>query len=200
MPRFPKQARARRRVSLTLVLAVMGTGAIAVAVAIAAGKSFTLEMAKNASVTNQQHATTHETIAVNSRGFAVYWLSGDSRQHPECTSATQCLHFWPPVTAASAQKLTKDPAIKGKLTSWRRGGFVQAVLGGHPLYTFSADTRRRAATGEGVVAFGGTWHVLGVAAPKHSATTNPPSTNMGTTTTSTSPYGPPTTSTGPYGY
>ena len=97
---------------------------------------------------------------MNKKGFAVYWLRGDSKSHPECTKANDCFKFWPPVTAKSAKALSKAPGISGKLKSWKRDGFTQAVLGGHPIYTFAPDTKKDDATGEGVVAFGGTWHVV----------------------------------------
>ena len=136
-------------------LAVLGLAGLAVA------KSFTLNVANNATVTNMTSMVTkHENIGVNSKGFAVYWLSGDSKSHPKCTKANHCFSFWPPVTASSAKALSKAPGITGKLTSWKRDGFTQAVLGGHPLYTFAPDTKKHDATGEGIVGFGGTWHVL----------------------------------------
>ena len=129
--------------------------------AVAIAKTFTLNVAKNATVTNAQTmATTHENIGVNGRGFAVYWLSGDSKTHPKCTQANGCFKFWPPVTAASAKALSKTSGISGKLTSWSRDGFTQAVLGGHPIYTFAPDTKKHDATGDHVVGFGGTWHVV----------------------------------------
>ena len=56
----------------------------------------------------------------------------------------------------------------------KRDGFTQAVLGGHPLYTFAPDTKKDDATGEGVVAFGGTWHVV-TASGSTSQNTNQPS-------------------------
>ena len=136
-------------------LAVLGLAGLAIA------KSFTINVANNATVTNMSTMVTkHESIGVNSKGFAVYWLSGDSKTHPKCTKANKCFSFWPPVTAASAKALSKAPGISGKLTSWKRNGFVQAVLGGHPIYTFAPDTKKHDATGEGIVGFGGTWHVV----------------------------------------
>jgi predicted lipoprotein with Yx(FWY)xxD motif len=143
------------------MVAVLAAGAALLTMAgLAIAKSFTLNVAGNAAVTNMTaHTTKHESIVVDGKGFAVYWLTGDARTHPECTKANSCFSVWPPVTAASARSLTKAAAIKGKLTTWSRNGFVQAVLNGRPLYTFAPDTRRSDATGEGVVGFGGTWHV-----------------------------------------
>ena len=58
------------------------------------------------------------------------------------------------------------------------------TLNGHPLYTFSVDKRKDAASGDGIVNFGGTWHVV-----KTSASNKTASTNTGTAPTPPSPYG-----------
>jgi predicted lipoprotein with Yx(FWY)xxD motif len=143
-----------------ILVAVLAVVAVLAFAGLALARSFTLEVKKHATVVNMtSHKTTHETIITNSRGFAVYWLTGDSKSHPECTKAKGCFTFWPPVTAASAKRLSKAPGIRGKLTSWSRNGFTQAVLAGHPLYTFAPDKKKGVATGEGIVSFGGTWHV-----------------------------------------
>jgi predicted lipoprotein with Yx(FWY)xxD motif len=147
----------RNSITALVALAVVGFAAMT---GLAFAKSFTLQVANNATVTNMTTMVTkHEAIVTNSKAFAVYWLSGDSKTHAKCTKANGCFKFWPPVTAASAKSLSKASGIRGKLTSWNRNGFAQAVLGGHPLYTFAPDTKKDDATGEGVVGFGGTWHV-----------------------------------------
>ena len=141
------------------IAALVGmTSAALVGVAVAG--TLTLQVAKHASVTNQVGATKHEAIVVSSRGFAVYELTGDSLQHPKCTSANSCFSFWPPAKASSAKRLTKAPGIRGKLGIWHRDGFFQLTLGGHPLYTYAADLQKDNATGQGVQTFGGTWHVV----------------------------------------
>jgi predicted lipoprotein with Yx(FWY)xxD motif len=155
MPNRLTSARGRTLIAGAVVAAMLAVAAVAIA------KTFTLNVAKNATVTNMTTMVTkHENIGVNGKGFAVYWLSGDSKSHPKCTKTNGCFSFWPPVTAKSAKALSKASGLKGKLTSWKRNGFTQAVLGGHPIYTFAIDTKRRDATGEGVVGFGGTWHVV----------------------------------------
>jgi predicted lipoprotein with Yx(FWY)xxD motif len=187
MPPQSSSYRARLRRS-ALVLAVAGTGFATAAVAtLAAAKTFTLDVGANAKVTNTSGQTTHESILVNSRGAPLYTLTGDSKKHPECTKANGCFGFWVPVKVASAKKLTKAPGIKGTLSTWSRNGMTQAMLAGHPLYTFVNDKQRNAATGEGLKSFGGTWHVGKVAT---SSMTNQP----GTTTSSSTPVMTTTTS------
>jgi predicted lipoprotein with Yx(FWY)xxD motif len=171
------------------VAAILG-GAVGVVCALfvnlAVAKSFTLQVAPNAPVTNTSGVTKHEPIAVTSKGFAIYTLTGDTTHHLLCTQQSMCLQFWPPVKVSST-KVTKAPGIKGKLGTFKRGGFTQLTLNGKPLYMFSGDSQKRAATGEGIVSFGGTWHVIKATASKKAANqTTSASTSTGTTT---SPYG-----------
>jgi predicted lipoprotein with Yx(FWY)xxD motif len=144
-----------------LALAVVGLVVSALA-GVAIARTFTLNVAKHATVTNQSGMTTHPNIIVNSRDLAVYTLSGDSKTHPECRRANSCFSVWPPVTVASASKLSRPAAVKGRLAIWHRNGFNQVLLNGHPLYTFSGDQHRATAIGEALRSFGGTWHVIRV--------------------------------------
>jgi predicted lipoprotein with Yx(FWY)xxD motif len=154
--------------------------ATAALVGVAAAGTFTLNVAKNAKVVNQQGQSTHENIVVGRKTRAVYMLSGDSKSHPKCTAKNHCFSFWPPVTVASGKKPTKAAGIKGKLSVWKRNGFSQVLLSGHPLYNYSGDHKAAVATGEGVVSFGGTWHV--VKADPSGGTTSTMSTGTTTTT------------------
>lgn len=180
----PSGAARSRRLAIVLVTALLGVGTAALA-AVAVAKTFTLTIARNASVTNANtHVTTQANIVTASRGMAVYTLSGDTKSHPKCTKANGCFSFWPPVRVSSASKLSKAPGIKGTLGTWRRDGFIQVTLSGHPLYTFASDSRDHA-TGDGFVGFKGTWHVI-----KTSADTAGGSMTTTTGTTTTSPYPP----------
>ncbi len=170
--------------TFALPIAAIAGLATALLVSVALAKTFTLQVAKDAKVTNTAHVTKSETIIINSRGRAAYALTGDSKRHPECTKADGCFQFWLPVTVSSAKKLSKASSIKGKLGTWHRNGFTQVTLGGHPLYTFVLDTHKRAATGEGIKSFGGTWHVAKPSGSVGHAGTTTSGTTTGTTTTS----------------
>jgi predicted lipoprotein with Yx(FWY)xxD motif len=161
--------RRRRASAFVLVAGALAAAAFASA---ALAASFTLAVTKHAKVINQQHVTTHPNVVVNTNGMVLYTLSGDSKKHPECVKSNKCLQFWPPVTVSSLKRLSKASSIKGKLGTWKRLGFTQVTIDGHPLYTFSLDTKKGVATGEGIVHFGGTWHVR-KAAPAGAATPTP---------------------------
>jgi predicted lipoprotein with Yx(FWY)xxD motif len=175
-----------RRATLTVSALVLVVGVVA-AVAMAAARNPTLQVARHAPVTNLAAKTTvTEAIVTNSHGRAVYDLTGDRRGHAECTKANSCFSIWPPVKVSSPRKLTKAAGIKGKLGTWHRNGFFQVTLNGHPLYAFSVDRHPRAATGEGIHGFSGTWHVLRPAGSSAKPVNQPPMTTSTTSMTSTS--------------
>jgi predicted lipoprotein with Yx(FWY)xxD motif len=183
----PNFRRIRNRTCLVLAALTALTGAAFTALAVA--KTFTLSVAKNARVTSVSGTTTRANILVNSHGLAVYALTGDSAKHPECTQANGCFMFWPPVKVASAKKVSRAAGVKRRLGTWRRDGFLQLTLNGHPLYTFSQDRQKDHATGEGLHTFGGTWHVSrasGASTGSTGSQSRPPMTT-GTTTTPTYP-------------
>ena len=184
MSQLPRVAARSRRIALVIVTALVGVGTAAV-VSVAVAKTFTLEIAKNAKVEPMGAMAQVESIVVTSRGRAVYTLSGDSKSHPKCTKANMCFNFWPPVTVQSGKKPTKIAGISGRLGVWKRNGFSQVTLNGHPLYMFYLDKTKNTAHGEGVVAFGGTWHVM--KAGKQSSSSGGGTSSTSTSTTPTYP-------------
>jgi predicted lipoprotein with Yx(FWY)xxD motif len=172
-----------RRVHVAVVVAALAGLASAAMVGLAVAKTLTLQVASGAAVTNQSGSTKTENIVINTKGRAVYTLSGDTTKHQKCTKADGCFAFWPPVTVSSAKNLSKAAGVKGKLGTFKRSGIIQVTLGGHPLYTFSNDKKKDNATGEGVNAFGGIWHIV----KDPSAGSSSGSTPTTTMTTTTSP-------------
>ena len=176
-----------RRFHVAIVVAALAGIASAAMVGLAVAKTLTLQVAKGASVTNfNTGATSTEAIVVNTKGRAVYTLSGDTTKHPKCIKANGCFGFWPPVTVSSAKHLSRATGIKGKLGVFKRNGFMQLTLGGHPLYTFSQDSKRAHATGEAVSSFHGIWHVVKDPSAKGSGNGG----NTSSTSTSTTPTNP----------
>lgn len=177
MHRKSTLARLGRRTGYAAFLSAIIAAVALVGVAIAS--SFTLSVAKNAKVTNQKMQTKMEAIAVTSKGRAVYALTGDSRNHPECVKGNGCFLVWPPLTVKKANsKPSVAKGIKGKLAVWNRmgenGPIHQVTLGGHPLYMFAGDTQKDHATGEGIVHFGGTWHAVTASVSKTTMSPPPP--------------------------
>jgi predicted lipoprotein with Yx(FWY)xxD motif len=163
-----------------VTLAALATGAGVAGIASAKSGTATVKSVHNSSL--------GESILANNKGQTLYELSPETSHHLLCTS-TACFQFWPPYTVSKNAKLTST-GVKGKLAKLHRNGFYQVTLNGLPLYRFSLDKHAGQATGQGVVSFGGKWHVVKTGAAK-SATT---------TTTSTTTMPPPTTSTYTYTY
>jgi predicted lipoprotein with Yx(FWY)xxD motif len=116
------------------------------------------------------------TILVDSKGHALYTHTDGSGAAVACTGA--CATAWPPLTATGA----KVKAAKGVKALSTTGATHQVTATGLPLYRFSLDTQAKQAKGEGVNAFGGTWHVVTLkkTTTKDTPTTNTPTTNAGT--------------------
>jgi predicted lipoprotein with Yx(FWY)xxD motif len=105
---------------------------------------------------------TPKTVVVDSRGATLYTLSGETARNLKCVSS-KCFGAWPPYTVSASAKLTKSTGVSGTLSKLHRvkARIYQVMLGGHPLYRFAPDMGKKgSALGEGITAFGGTWHVV----------------------------------------
>lgn len=157
------------------VAALAGAAGFAVAgfTGLALGKS------SHTTLKSSQSAKLSETIAVDAKGRTVYELRPETTKHLLCTSKA-CFQFWPPLTVKSKKvKLSKATGIKGKLGLLHRDGFFQVTLGGRPLYRYAGDKARGDVNGQGIVTFGGTWHV--VTASSHKSGSGPMTTGSSTT-------------------
>jgi predicted lipoprotein with Yx(FWY)xxD motif len=141
------------------VLAIGGAAMLAVAAVIAvmamsAGAASTTVGVKRVMVGAKQ-----TPIAVNTKGVALYTLSGDTKKHMECRKGNGCFAAWPPLKVKG--HATKAAGVKGKLGTFKRNGFTQVTLNGHPLYLFAGDGGKSGTVnGDGLRSFGGTWHVV----------------------------------------
>jgi predicted lipoprotein with Yx(FWY)xxD motif len=106
----------------------------------------------------QPHKTLSSgTVLANGTGYTLYWFSRDTPAYTACDDT--CLPQWPPVTGMP--KARAGTVLAGRFGTLRRAdGAVQATYDGHPLYTFAGDFDPGDVGGNGVVQFGGTWHVV----------------------------------------
>lgn len=104
-------------------------------------------------------------VVVDAGGVTLYTLSGESVgrvTHLKCLN-NSCFKVWPPLKTTASAKLTKASGVNGTLGKLKRvkAKFYQVTLAGRPLYAFAPDKGKKgSAKGEGVKAFGGTWHVV----------------------------------------
>ena len=186
MPRVLKAARARKGAHFSVALVIAGLAVVAVA-GLAAAKSFTLKVAKNVHVTNDptksfrvKAVNAHEAVAVGPSGYAVYTFQGETTHHLICKktsdASTNCWAFWPPVSVKSANGLSAQTGIKGKLGTFNNHGTRQLTLGGKPLYYFTPDIQggnKKQATGDELKTFGSIWHIV-TAGKSKSTNSQPP--------------------------
>ena len=162
-----------------MLLVVSSMAVIGVAVT-ASGQS-AHSSASHTVVTTKQ--TSLGTILVTSSGQTLYLDVGDKPGHWACTG--MCATAWPVLSTSGAPKAA-GKAKASDLGTIKHGKATQVTYAGHPLYTFTADSKGSPTSGEGVNGF----YVVG---PSGSKITK--STKTTTTTTSSS-----SSSGGGYGY
>jgi len=87
-----------------------------------------------------------DKLVVDAKGMTVYAFSPDSATTSACNAG--CDTVWPPVVVTGAPPST----IEGLpvTTLMRSDGKQQVVVNGHPVYTFSGDTKVGDKNGQGV--------------------------------------------------
>lgn len=108
--------------------------------------------------------STFGPILANGQGMTLYTLSSEANGAFTCTGS--CLSVWHPLLLPAG---TTAPTIGTGVTGTigiitRPEGGTQVTYNGFPLYTFVGDSAPGNATGDGIVSFGGTWHVVKIAA------------------------------------
>ena len=95
-------------------------------------------------------------------GHTLYTLSSEPTNGVLCVGG--CLGFWPPLVVAAGGTVSAPAGVSGTLGTFVRSDTktTQATLNGHALYNFANDKSAGDTNGEGIKAFGGTWHVAKV--------------------------------------
>jgi predicted lipoprotein with Yx(FWY)xxD motif len=101
---------------------------------------------------------------VDSQGRTLYVFDKDTGTKSMCSGA--CASNWPPSTTSGRPKAGSkvDEALLG--TSTRSDGTSQLTYNGHPLYRYAGDAASGDTNGQGLTAFGGSWHVVSPAGQK----------------------------------
>lgn len=87
-------------------------------------------------------------VLVNSKGLTLYRSHDDKGAESTCYAV--CAESWPPLTTSGSPQ-AEGGAIASKLgTTERKDGTIQVTYAGHPLYTFTADTKPGDRIGNGV--------------------------------------------------
>ncbi len=134
------------------LLCLLTAAAIALAIPTGAGAATTKLVAKQA-----QNATLEETVLTTTGGRTLYSLSAETHGRFICTGS--CLSAWHPLVVPAGVKPI-GPAKLG--TVMRPDGRTQVTYRGRPLYSFSGDSKKGDANGEGIKDVG-TWHAAALA-------------------------------------
>ena len=136
--------------------------AVALAVAALAGSSSAsyAPSASAASSTAKVELSTTKLgkVIATSGGRTLYMFGADKGHKSACFGA--CATAWPPLTTSGKPKAGSGVLASKLGTISRGGGVKQVTYNGHPVYRFQGDARARQTNGEGINAFGGTWHAL----------------------------------------
>ena len=95
------------------------------------------------------------TVLTDASGKPLYYLTADTATTLACTGS--CPYTWPPLLATGTP--TSATPLPHPLTILARPDGQHVEYDGHPLYTYSGDGPSQA-YGDGIQAFGGTWHVV----------------------------------------
>jgi len=147
-----------RGIWLVAALAIVALGALG-GVALAGGSGAAVKK-KDVKI----GSTSLGTVLVNSKGFTLYDLSVEKKNHFICTGS--CTSTWHPLHPRKG----KSPSGVGHLSVLKRpDGTKQIAYKGHPLYTFSGDTKKGDVKGQGFMDVG-TWGVVKVKKPSSTST------------------------------
>ena len=102
------------------------------------------------------------TILVTSSGKTIYLDTGDKSGHFACTGA--CAKAWPPLSTSGKPKAA-GKVKASMLGTIKNGKVTQVTYNGHPLYTYSGDTKRGDINSQNLKLFGAKWYVVSVAGP-----------------------------------
>ncbi len=99
------------------------------------------------------------SLLVDQQSRTVYLFEQDTSGISTCDGV--CAAAWPPVLTSTTPAATTDVTRADLGTTTRRDGTQQVTYHGHPLYRFTDDVKPGDTTGQGLVAFGARWYVVG---------------------------------------
>lgn len=97
-------------------------------------------------------------VIVDSKGMTLYDFHKDKGTTSSCYGG--CAAVWPPMLSEGKPQ-AGEGAMGSKLgTTQRKDGTTQLTYAGHPLYTFTEDTKPGETNGNDYSSFGAQWYAL----------------------------------------
>jgi predicted lipoprotein with Yx(FWY)xxD motif len=97
-------------------------------------------------------------VVVDSGGFTLYDFHKDKGTASSCYGG--CASLWPPLTTTGKPQAGEGVSASMLGTTKRKDGTTQVTFAGHPLYTYTADSKPGEANGNDFTSFGGEWYAL----------------------------------------
>jgi predicted lipoprotein with Yx(FWY)xxD motif len=97
-------------------------------------------------------------VVVDSGGFTLYDFRKDKGTTSSCYGG--CASLWPPLTTTGKPQAGGGVSASMLGTTKRKDGTTQVTFAGHPLYTYTADSKPGEANGNDFTSFGGEWYAL----------------------------------------
>jgi len=97
-------------------------------------------------------------VLVDANGNTLYLFKKDESTESYCKGG--CAGVWPPYTTSGNPKAGSGVTASKLATLKRDDGSTQVVYAGHPLYTYTQDTKPGDVTGNGISSFGAEWYAL----------------------------------------
>ena len=97
-------------------------------------------------------------VLTDAQGRTLYLFGADMGTTSVCSGA--CAQNWPPLLASGTATVGNGAKASLLGASTRSDGKQQVTYNGHPLYLFAGDHKAGDTNGQGVNAFGGSWHAL----------------------------------------
>jgi predicted lipoprotein with Yx(FWY)xxD motif len=117
--------------------------------------------AKTTTVVNTFQAGALGPVLADSSGQTLYMFPPDAERHVTCMKL--CAASWPPLTVLGGHAPKAGPGVEQSLLGTDPnpgGGPAVVTYDGWPLYTYSADVKRRQTAGQGIYLDGGYWWMM----------------------------------------
>jgi predicted lipoprotein with Yx(FWY)xxD motif len=98
------------------------------------------------------------TFLVDGQGRTLYLFEADKPNMSNCSGG--CTSIWPPLSAKSMPKVSGGVAAGKVGTTKTPSGGSMVTYNGHPLYTYTGDTKAGDVNGQGLNQFGAEWYVV----------------------------------------
>lgn len=140
----------------THIFLIIALASAASAAAVASAQTSPPAAHPSRAATVQLRHTGLGDILVDSSGRTLYEFTKDHANKNSCAAIRGCSAVWPSLKASG--RPTAGSGVRASLLSTTSGN--QVTYAGHPLYTYSGDSRPGDTSYVGVNSFGGAWYAI----------------------------------------